>query len=167
MQIKFFYAFWSIWFWLASQWECRCVTVTSSTALHFPASLWAFTCTQLNHSHLISIRESSSPVSKLNQALYKTALIPNTRLWSRVISSSSVYSPMLDRCGCLPPVDSTKGRARTTNSSVYWASLNSDLLYLPVEMAFSLFNKEAYFTHPHLPLILYVTRLVLLKKITT
>ncbi len=53
------------------------VTVNSSTALHFPASLWSLPCTQLNHSHLTSIREFSSPVST-NQALYKTALIPNT-----------------------------------------------------------------------------------------
>ncbi len=39
-----------------------------------------------------------------------------------------------------------------TNSSVYWASLNSELLHLPVEVAFSLFNKDAYFTHPCMPL---------------
>ncbi len=45
-----------------------------------------------------------------------------------------------------------KGEIRTTYSSVYSASLNSDILHLPVEVAFSLFNKEAYFTHPRLPL---------------
>ncbi len=58
--------------------------VTSSTALHLPASLWSLTCTPSNHSHLISIGESSSPVA-INQALYKTALIPNTHcLFSRL-----------------------------------------------------------------------------------
>ncbi len=41
---------------------------------------------------------------------------------------------------------------RTSNSAVYWASLNSDLLHLPVEVAFCWFNKGAYFTQPCLPL---------------
>ncbi len=50
------------------------------------------------------------------------------------------------------PLTLLKGDIRTTNFLVYWASLNSDLLHLPVEVAFSLFNKEAYFTHPRLPL---------------
>ncbi len=30
--------------------------------------------------------------------------------------------------------------------------MNSELLHLPVEVAFSLFNKDAYFTHPCMPL---------------
>ncbi len=38
---------------------------------------------------------------------------------------------LLDLCGCLPPVDSTKGEIRTTNSSVYSTSLSSELLHLP------------------------------------
>ncbi len=89
------------------------VTVTRRTALRFPAFLWPLTSTRHNHSHLTSIRESSSPVAT-NQALYITALKPDTHcLVSRLQALHRSHhlpagSPLL--CGCLPPVDSTKGR---------------------------------------------------------
>ncbi len=66
-----------------------------------------------NHSHLTSIRESSSPVAT-NQAHYITALNPDhhylaSRLQALHLSHRlPAGSPLL--CGCLPPVDSTKGR---------------------------------------------------------
>ncbi len=45
-----------------------------------------------NHSHLTSISETSSPVAT-NQALYITALNPDTRCGLEVTSSSSILSP--------------------------------------------------------------------------
>ncbi len=114
------------------------VMVTSSTALHLPASLWSLTCTPSNHSHLISIGESSSPVAT-NQALYKTALIPNTHcLVSRL---HALHLSIHQHAG-----------------SLWMSSFGLTLLegeirtQQPAEVAFSWFNKEAYFTHPRLPL---------------
>ncbi len=72
-----------------------------------------------NHSHLTSIRESSSAVAT-NQALYKTAPYSKHSLSGlEVTSSSSVYSPT-----CWISVDVflqltlLKGEIRTTNSAV-------------------------------------------------
>ncbi len=98
-----------------------------------------------NYSHLTSIRESSSPVAT-NQALYKTALIPNTHCRGyKLFICFSTY--LLDpRCAVDVFLQWTlrRGEIRTTNSSVYRASFSiSDLLHLPVEVAISLFNKEA------------------------
>ncbi len=66
-----------------------------------------------NHSHLTSIRESSSPVAT-NQALNITALNPDTHcLVSRLQAlrlSHHLTAGSLLICGYLPPVDSTKER---------------------------------------------------------
>ncbi len=114
--------------------ELHCISQHPSG--HSPALLH-------DHSQLISIRESSSPVTT-NQALYITALNPDTQcLVSRLHALHLAYhlpAESLLLCGCLPPVDSTR-EIRTTNSSVYRASLHSELLHLPV-VDFSLFNKE-------------------------
>ncbi len=66
-----------------------------------------------NHSHLTSIRESSSPIAT-NQALYKTVLILNTHCLVSRLQALHLFHHLpagsLLLCGCLPPVDSTKGR---------------------------------------------------------
>ncbi len=63
-----------------------------------------------NHSHLTSIRESSSPVAT-NQALYKTHSFQTLIVCSRGYKFFiCLFTNMLDRCECHPPVDSTKGR---------------------------------------------------------
>ncbi len=63
-----------------------------------------------NHSHLTSIRESSSPVAT-NQALNITALNPDTHcLVSRLQALHHIHAGSLLICGDLPPDDSTKGR---------------------------------------------------------
>ncbi len=98
-------------------------------------------------------QESSSPVD-IYPALYITALNPDTHyLVSRLQAlHPSHHLPAGSQvlCGCLPPVDSTKERDKDDYSSAYRASCISELLHLPVEVAFSLFNKEV------LPLLLLV-----------
>ncbi len=84
------------------------------------------------------------PLIKVKLHSFQTLIV-----WSRGYKLFvCLFTNMLDLCGCLPPVDSTKGR----EGQFIWASLYSDLLHLTVEVAFSWFNKEAYFTHPRLPL---------------
>ncbi len=95
-----------------------------------------------NHSHLTSIRESSSPVST-NQALYITALNPDTHCLVLRLHALHVSSPTCwITVNVFLQLTLLKGEIRTINSSVYRASLNSELLHLPVMVDFSLFNKE-------------------------
>ncbi len=65
------------------------------------------------HSHLTSIRESSTPVTT-NHAPYITALNPDTHcLVSRLKALHlSYYLPAgsLKPCGCLPQVEATEGK---------------------------------------------------------
>ncbi len=89
------------------------VTVTSWTALHFPASLWPLTCTPSLSLTPDLCQGTSTPVTT-NHAPYITALNPDTHcLVSRLQAlhlSCHLPTGFLKPCGCLPPVDATEGK---------------------------------------------------------
>ncbi len=141
------------------------VTVTRRTALRFPAFLWPLTSTRHNHSHLTSIRESSSPVAT-NQALYITALKPDTHcLVSRLQAlHRSHHLPPVDvflqwtssSSGRLPPVDvflqwtsSSSGRLPPVDVFLQWTSSSSGRLPpVDVFLQWTLLRGEIRTTNP-------------------
>ncbi len=132
------------------------VTVSSWMALHFPASLLPLTCT-------LSYITHTWPLSKNHPHLLLPIKLPirlhsihTLVVWSRGYKLIvCLFTHLLDPCNSVDVFDPLILLKRKDKDGLFlnlWSFIELWVLYLPFDIAFSLLNKEALYTHSRVPL---------------